>query len=369
MHLSRTQFLLIVILSFLTSLGHAGTDVKAYFSRPTSFLDPDNRLEKVLAQYIDGALSGTDAFMTFYQLKSPRIIKSLIKAHQRGVKLHLVMDNVAREKGYEKALSKLEKKLPVDSITVCAKGGCINPDKNNHNKFYLFERVKVEGKEYSHVSIQTSGNMKKSQTYNFNDMLVFENRLDIYQAYYQYWLALGSQVPKLDFMSTVNGIYQAGDETQTKLYFSPSTTIDPYLEELRNFNCGDGEILLSQSYFIGERGRSLLEELERIKTFSPNCRIEALVRSDKAHNDMKDLMVTSRISFKIINRIKSLGVSIHSKMMLLKDGAGKTRIVTGSMNISDRSLRGDETVLAISDASLYAQYSDYWHFAQKNTTR
>jgi len=347
--------------------GVACAGVSAEFNRPTSFLNSDHQLEKALIRYIDAAAPATRAYMSFYQLKSKKVISSIHRAHRRGVELHVVMDNVALERGYSKALQQLQAGLPTTSVTVCETPGCLNPDGNNHNKFFLFEKIVLDGLTQEFVTIQASHNFKKSQTFNFNDMLIFTERADIFRAFQSYWQALHHQSRKLDYMGSSTGQFLFPGADQTSLYFAPSLELDPYQAELESFVCGAGEVLLAQSFFAGTRGKALLERLERIKRQSPRCRIVALVRNDDAHNDLKKEMKASPVKFKQISRLKSLGVSVHSKMMLLKDEHGRKRVVTGSMNMVDRSLRGDETVIGITDGALYDSYLAYWEFINSHT--
>jgi phosphatidylserine/phosphatidylglycerophosphate/cardiolipin synthase-like enzyme len=229
--------------------------------------------------------------------------------------------------------------------------------------------VKFGDKVSSFVTMQTSHNFHFSQSFNFNDMLVFSERKDIFAAYKSYWQALHDQVKILDYMGTSQGVFHFDDIYKTAIYFSPSLSIDPYVEELKDFTCGSGEILLTQSFFSENRGRTVLKMLEDIKAKNPDCKISALIRADDGHNDMKTEIKNSTVKFKQINRIKSLGVSIHAKTMLLKNANGNKRVVTGSMNMTDHSLQGDETVLGISDDKVFDAYASFWEFVDHHTRK
>lgn len=351
-----------IFLLFFTSV--CAASVEPHFNRPKSFLRPDQTLETLLVRYLDAATPGSKVFASFYQLKSTAVVRSLLRAHGRGVQLNLVFDDIAREKDYRGTLADLLKVLPESAIFVCPEKGCINVRGNNHNKFFLFEKVSFAGVDVEAVTIQTSHNFKKSQTFNFNDLLIFSANRPVYSAFESYWQSLRD--PKRG--GEVAGVQRFEDELNTTLYFSPFVTADPYLEELKDFDCGaDGEILIMQSFFTDTRGLALLKRLEEIKRHSPDCRIEALLRDNDSHNGLKTEQDASALSFHRINRVRSFGVSVHSKLMLLKGGDGRKRVLTGSLNLTDRSLAGDEAAVAVTSSEAFDAYRAYWEFAKRHT--
>ena len=261
------------------------------------------------------------------------------------------MDNTAFKDSYKKVTDKLIEVVGDDSIKICRTRGCINPDRNNHNKFFLFEKIKIEEEYFEHTTIQTSHNFKKSQNYNFNDMIIFKNNYQLYASYLTYWEKLNSGEVDLDFMASPDGINSIGGKDKVKVFFSPSLSIDPYVDALKSFSCGNsGEILILQSFFIGTRAKKMLEELKRIKATFPKCIIRAILRDDEKHNDLRAEIEASGLDFYNIKRWKSGGISNHSKAMLLTDYSGRKVIYTGSMNISDRSLKGDEALIKLENA-------------------
>lgn len=363
----KRSLLLIFMISIMNL--NCFAQVEAYFNTPKSFLKSDTNLEKKMAFFIDAALPGSNSYMNFYQLKSKRILKAIDRAHKRGVLFHIVMDNHAIEPGdYKKEADKLIKIVGIENVKICQTGGCINPDGNNHNKFYMFDKIEIDGEVIEHVTIQTSHNLKKSQNYNFNDMLVFKNNFQVYVNYLTYWEKLNSGEIDLDYMAGTQGTYTINYPSKTQLFFSPSLSIDPYVDAFKNFTCGEnGEVLIMQSFFTESRGKAILNALIRIKNEFPTCSIRAIVRGDKKHNDLKEEMKASGLDFYIIKRKKSLGISNHSKAMLMTDHNGTKVLYTGSMNITDRSLRGDEALIRLEDDNIYEQYKNYWKKIRKRT--
>ncbi len=351
----------------LTSLSCLA-QVEIHFNTPKNFLHSDTNLEKKMEMYIDAAMPNSKSYMSFYQLKSKRIINAIERAHNRGVNFHIVMDDTALKKDYQESTDKLLKAVGNESVFICKTRGCINPDGNNHNKFYLFEKLQLGKNIVEHVSIQTSHNFKKAQRYNFNDMLVLKNNFQVYVNYLTYWEKLSSKEVNLDYMAGPQGTYSINDAHNTELFFSPSLSIDPYIDALKNFTCGNnGEILIMQSFFTESRGRAILKRLLEIKSNFPNCTIRAIVRNDKKHNDLKSEMKASGLDFHRIKRKRSLGISNHSKAMLLHDQSGKKVIYTGSMNITNRSLKGDETLIKIEDSKIYEQFKNYFLKMRRRT--
>ena len=359
--------LLLTLITGLTSV-NSFSQIEAHFNTPKNLLNSDSNLEKKMETYINAALPGSKSYMNFYQLKSKRIINAIKHAHDRGVNFHIVMDNTALTKSYKKSTDKLIKAVGQENVFICKTGGCINPNGNNHNKFYLFEKIELEGNIIEHITIQTSHNFKKSQRYNFNDMLIFKNNFQVYVNYLTYWEKLSSGEIDLDFMASPQGTYSINDKYNTELFFSPSLSIDPYVNALKNFQCGEnGEVLIMQSFFTESRGRAILKRLLEIKSEFPTCSIRAIVRNDKKHNDLKDEMKASGLDFHRIKRKQSLGISNHSKAMLLHDKAGKKIIYTGSMNITNRSLKGDEALVKIEDSEVYEKFKNYFLKMRRRT--
>jgi len=327
--MSKLFFILILSLAGLNSFAQ----VEAHFNTPRNLLNGDNTLKKKLQLYLDGALSNSRVHISFYQFKSNRILKAIKQAHERGVIFSIVMDNTALKDSYKEVTDKLIKIVGDQSIKICRTPGCINPDRNNHNKFFLFEKIKIEEESFEYTTIQTSHNFKKSQNYNFNDMIIFKNNYPLYASYLTYWEKLNSGEIDLDFMAS-------GD---------------------------NGEILILQSFFIGNRAKEMLKELKRIKATSPKCEIRAILRNDEKHNDLKNEIKASGLDFYNIKRWESFGISNHSKAMLLTDHLDRKIIYTGSMNISDRSLKGDEALIKLENVKVYEQFKNYWLKIRKRT--
>ena len=346
--------------------------IDAHFNIPKSFLFRDKTPEKVLISYLSYATPGSRVYMTFYQLGSKDVFNAIKGAAKRKVNFNIIMDDSSYRDAYKEITNKLKSLLKPNQITVCSKPSCRNNYGNNHNKFFLFEHVTMpSGKEVEYVSIQTSHNFKFSQEFNYNDMLVFKNNTQVYNAFLSYWEDLKSEEPIADYMSTKRGSVITSDKFTTSLYFSPSLDKDPFLDALRDFDCGPtGKVLIAQSFFKGLRGQKTMEHLKEIRNRSPQCKIELILRNNKHHNPFKKRLIKANFKVFVVNRLLRLGVGVHAKILLLENSLGEKLIFTGSMNLKDDSLsENEEVLLSVKSDELFAKYLVFWEAMKPNSLR
>ena len=153
----------------------------------------------------------------------------LIKAHQRGVKVQVILDGDTRG---GVVAAQLASGLGTDRsaaswLHVCTgpmSGGtaaCIG-DKGQHNKFYLFSKTG----DASNVVVQSSANLTdlNSSTY-WNNAVVLPGNKRLYQAYDGYFEDLAAERKNLDYYRVVNTGAAGGS---VRVHFFPKAgTADP----------------------------------------------------------------------------------------------------------------------------------------------
>lgn len=350
--------------------------INAFFNTPHSAKDY-SLLQRGI-RYLDGALPGSDVHIALYKMNEDSFIDALVRAHNRGVHIKIVLDRSALDRGYRRATRRLRDELPRDSVTICEASGCIGKD-NSHNKFLLFSRVKADADAAvisENLVIQTSHNFANHQNYNFNDMVVFSENQNLYDHYLRYWRDLKRQVKIRDYLHSENGTYidrNSGD-SRASVFFMPSPNFDPVAELFSRVDCSrGGTIRVAQSYWKGQRGESLLNRL--LELSKEGCTVEAVLRRNSDENEFKKEFRESDIeSFAFPS---SGRVDVHSKLFLISarvrnsENAPTSRpaqfLLTGSLNQKDDSLqKNDETLLIIENATLFEAYNRYWETMRSN---
>ena len=344
--------------------------IEPYFSIPKKkALLPvlDGSLDAKISELLSLAVSGSTVRATLYKFSTLSMTTPFVQAHARGVDVKLVFDNIANESSYKAVTQELQKELGAQNVHVCSQGACIG-DNNNHNKFYLFSKIADPSnpqKTLEHVVVQTSANLNLGHHLNFNDMLVIAGDTKLYDAYMQYWTDLDSENRDTDYIAGATGTVDAS--AGLRVYFFPSKGTDPVLEHLKDASCpAGGTIRVAQSDFKNKRTGLLLEELIALKS-KRGCDVGLVLRDDADNHYISELKA-SGLSVFVFNQILDLGISVHSKYLLidaeLTVGGSRKRqqvVLTGSSNFSRSGLDNDETILRLENAAIHAIYSANWN--------
>lgn len=279
----------------------------------------------------------------------------LIKAHQRGVGVQVVLDGDTRG---ATVAGRLSAELGTDTtagswVHLCTgppSGGtaaCIG-DKGQHNKFYLFSRT---GRA-SDVVVQSSANLTdlNSTTY-WNNAVVLPGNRRLYAAYTGYFADLAAERKNLDYHRVVQ-------TPGVRAHFFPNATTDPIVDYLGPVSCRRGTtIRVGMSEWDTYR-IAIPQRLRDLAAQGCTVRIVYGIMDD----EVKQLLLAEpRVELRTLGDGAALPGRVHSKYLLIEGSYDGDRdahwVFTGSHNYNQTSLRrNDETLLRLNDRSVYRQY-------------
>lgn len=284
----------------------------------------------------------------------------LIKAHQRGVKVQVILDGDTRGGA---VAARLASGLGTDRsaaswLHVCTgpmSGGtaaCIG-DKGQHNKFYLFSRTG----HASDVVVQSSANLTdlNSTTY-WNNAVVLPGNKRLHQAYESYFKDLAAERKNLDYYRVVNTGSAGGS---VRAHFFPKAGGDPIVEHLGKVSCRGGGTTVRVGMSEWDAYRIAIPE--RLRDLAAQGCTVKVVYGIMADEVKQVLLSEPRVELRALGTGGALPGRVHSKYLLIEgsyDGERHARwVLTGSHNYNLTSLRrNDETLLRLNNKTVYQQY-------------
>ncbi|MGW0481023.1 phospholipase D-like domain-containing protein [Nonomuraea sp. NPDC003214] len=274
----------------------------------------------------------------------------LLKAHERGVRVQVVLDGDARGKAVAERLAAV---LGTDTSAASFAHVCSGPmsggtaacvgDKGQHNKFYLFSRTGGA----SDVVVQSSANLTNlnSTTY-WNNAVVLAGNRRLHEAYASYFADLAAERKSLDYDRVVRTGAAGGS---VRAHFFPSAEGDPIVEALDGVSCRDGApIRVGMSEWDGYRV-AIAERLAELAR--QGCTVQVVAGVLDAEVEAA-LRAEPRIELRTLSSGSALPGRIHSKYLLV-DGW----VYTGSHNYNQTSLRrNDDTLLRLNNKAIHAQF-------------
>ncbi|WP_327107502.1 phospholipase D-like domain-containing protein [Nonomuraea glycinis] len=285
----------------------------------------------------------------------------LIKAHQRGVKVQVILDGDTRG---GVVAAQLASGLGTDRsaaswLHVCTgpmSGGtaaCIG-DKGQHNKFYLFSKTG----DASNVVVQSSANLTdlNSSTY-WNNAVVLPGNKRLYQAYDGYFEDLAAERKNLDYYRVVNTGAAGGS---VRVHFFPKAgTADPIVEYLDKVSCKGGRTTVRVGMSEWDTYRIAIPAKLR-DLAAQGCTVKVV--SGIMDDEVKQVLLSEpRVELRTLGTGGALPGRVHSKYLLVEGSYDGERdahwVFTGSHNYNLTSLRrNDEALLRLNNKTVYRQY-------------
>lgn len=354
---------MIIIFSFIlfSIIGNANTNnLNIEFSnlaQSRSDYSIHNKVIKLLEQ----AAPKSAVRINLYFLSYIPVAYAISSARQRGVDVKVIIDKASQS---FKAYQILEKSLNSASLcpegkclVVCGRGvrnlkfsgACIGR-RNNHNKFFLFEKL-INGE--SHVVVQTSSNMDIGN--KWNDLIQINENKNLYQSYLKYW-----QISKKEKkMRSYTHIHR---DQHVEAYFFPRASGDPIIDILNRVDCSQGgSIRIAQSRFTKDRAR-VAKKLMDLKR--QGCELDLLVAlNPKRGSPGRNILHILGENMKIVKGLHSKFFAIDAVL----DGKRQKFIITGSHNLNRNSLRNnDESLIVVKDIFAFDAYFNYWDVLKTN---
>ncbi|SIR80779.1 Phosphatidylserine/phosphatidylglycerophosphate/cardiolipin synthase [Natronorubrum daqingense] len=338
--------------------------IEPIFSYPTVGASDDVH-ERTVRDLLIRAVPGTAVHLTTFTFTRPPLARACIAAADRGVDIHLLLDD--NSVGAD-ATQLLRKQLG-DRVSI-TEDGAIGHN-NNHNKFLLVERL-TTGE--SNVVWQSTSNFTRKQLYRHNTSVVFREDDTLYDIYRHYWNELAAGNTDLDY----NRIEETDSAT---VYFSPRSDIDTHLEALRNVVPGPDTTIRFMNSIWNTNRLAVVNRLAEL--IEQECRVEVILNeSESTVGPNLRGAGAAVLEYPDISLSDGTGSEIppnvHSKNMLIDAdfdiGRGKTErrklVFTGSQNLSGPGLSdNDETFLQIEDDDVYCTFLADWKLVHEQGTR
>jgi len=321
-----------------------------------------------LIKYFDAATAGSVVYVNIYLFDYIPIINAVIRAHERGVKIHMLVDH-SRDESIETNVStiqKLQSKLTGQSsfsvvnndISAGASGSI------NHLKYALFADLQISEGKVKNVIFSTSSNFTAADMKKIQDAVIISDE-SLYHAFkanwekvhtyasggmsaydYQTYSSSNGDINAYFFPRRLNGAYEGNDtiiEILDKISDYENTTV-----QIGMSDWSDSRINVVQKLIaLQDKG----VKVEVIAKSSSGALIHAELQKLKEKGAYVNILV--------------LPVNIHAKFMLIKgtwNGKPNSEvIVTGTHNFTGNALKvNNEVILLLRNNTLFSDYQNYY---------
>jgi phosphatidylserine/phosphatidylglycerophosphate/cardiolipin synthase-like enzyme len=352
--------------------------MEAHFTDLRGGITADRSLLDHVVHMINSAPAGDTIRAAIYALDVTRVREALQNAHDRQVRVFVVMDGRHHpgdpHEGRSEDAELLQAHLDGESGTNfrwCVNSKDLNPalagwngciaraaNASMHSKLILFSHTR-DGTGTMRKGVVWFGSANLSsgsgeETYN-NGVTVYGDHA-LYDGFVRrYWRALwaGNRgFPANDFYDRSRGRgFFIGSTFDLRVFASPEANTDLVVERLKDVETGKGcEIHLAQASFNNSR-LDVARRLVRKK--AKNCLVSVAV--DSIGTEPLDTLLAAHIPVWCINT--------HDKFFIIKPGSRSSRrlVFTGSHNLTgDANYTNDELLVRLNDATMYEAFRDSW---------
>jgi len=323
-----------------------------------------------LIKYFDAAPEGAIVHINIYLFSYNPIIDAIIRAHERGVKIKLLVDR-SRNESIEtntSAIAKLQTKLTGHSTFTIVNNDISSGSSGsiNHHKYALFSELRVNGEGMvKNVVFSTSSNFTAADMKKIQDALIISDE-NLYNAFKQNWETTyryaGSGMTAYNYQT-----YSSWDG-DTNAYFFPrrmngsfegNDTIIEILEKISDY--ANTTVQVGMSDWSDTR-LNVVQKLIELK--EKGVTVEVIAKSSSGPQ-IQAALQTLKDKGAYVN-ILVLPVNIHAKFMLIKGGwNGKPNsevIITGTHNFTSNALKvNNEVIILLRNNGLFGDYQNYYH--------
>jgi phosphatidylserine/phosphatidylglycerophosphate/cardiolipin synthase-like enzyme len=305
-------------------------------------------------ELIDATPKGEEITVCVFKFSYKKMTEALIRAKQRGVAVRIILNKGSTS---NEVNQKNEKRLKEHFDDFYFIENDVSKKSIIHNKFILFSRTNVGGTFHNHIILQTSTNFQKKSANKLQDMVVFSDK-EIYDGYMKYWFQILSHrnkenLPEFNYFNVKNT-----SETM-QVYFYPKRKegkkygkddIKKILKSIQNPE--NATIKFAHGKWDGER-LDIIEELKELQSEGSNL---AIITNKNINEGARDELKQFGNDLILLNN----SINMHTKFLLIQDGNSKM-VITGSHNITERSLRENFEVLIVFHSELlYDSYANYF---------
>jgi phosphatidylserine/phosphatidylglycerophosphate/cardiolipin synthase-like enzyme len=351
------------------------------FNNPYGGTVAAHRIEHKIAKTIDSVKRGHKIRIASWNFRSNSIANALIRAHNRGVSVQVLMDygnwnpdipnQIARRTHVALARGDKHRKRDMRSWLRRCRGSCRGHHGIAHVKFYAFDKVQ---KKKDVVMYGSTNATELAATIQWNDIYTVRSA-----AKYRAFVKVFNQM-KHDHAVKQGFEHYSWSKGRFQLDFYPytgkHTKHDPVLRALRQVRCtgathgtgisGHTKIRVAQTATYGERGIALAQRLATMRKRGCNIRVVYAMFGTNALKIMRAAKVPLTHLAYDRNCDGIYDRYLHMKSMTVSGVFGKNthaRITwNGSANWTPVSLSSDEVVGRIQTGEAtgaYASWIDY----------
>ena len=337
----------------------------ALFSTRPAGDGPDGTLEDAIVALIDDAVPGSRIRVAIYTFTRARGSSALIRAHDRGVDVRVVLDG-GNTSAPASELAALRAGLGAARVTVCDAPGtaCVGSG-IMHHKTFLFSAL---GDGSRDVVVQGSHNLSNSQRSMHNNLLVVRGDAALFAAYERTWNDLRADVEIPNYYRI-----DAGD-LATRAYFFPRVAGDTVVSVLDNVNCDSTSRIRATMAFFTNARLAIAERLAARQREGCDVRVVIGDAEIRAGDRVLSTLRGAGVGVTLYPS-RSGGWSVHSKYLLIDapysgSAAHRRLVFTGSHNWTGPALTiNDETMLRVEDAPVFDAYLADWTLTRAAAAR
>lgn len=333
------------------------------------FMDPvkintkqsDTRIMDSLIRYVQHTPKDETIHVNIFLFSYKPLITALTAAYERGVTLHLLVDNGRDESEKENRQSIIDflslLKSPSRIVTVISDASATSI---NHNKYVLFTKVALPEGFARNVVFSTSHNFITAGTKKIQDATVISNAA-LYRAFLDNWNDMAGRAKS----GMKNFSYKVVDMDSIAVHFFPrrkngvwdgQDTYIEILDKITDYSSANVRVVMSDWSRVEVAAK--LTELQL-----KGVRVEVIAK-DKSDAGVLEELDRLKAAGGYVKVIKMAEKNTHSKITLISgtwDGKKQDLVFTGSHNYTYNALRNNnEVLLKIDRAKTFEEYNTYF---------
>lgn len=345
----------------------AGTSLPPFetvFSHRSDTDAPDTTIEDRIIALVDAAVPGSRIRVAMYTFTRATASAALVRAHDRGVDVRIVLDGGADGAGSE--VGALRTGLGAANVHLCDAPGtsCIGTG-IMHDKFFLFSELSDGSRD---VVVQASHNLTNAQLSMHNNAVIIRGDDLLFGAYEHTWNDLFSDVENASYYRIDDGALA------TRVYFFPrGSGGDTSVSILDNVTCdGTARVRVAMAFFTDARS-AVADALARLARAGCDVRVVAGDASIPVGTTVASTLTAAGVQ--LTRYPTRSGWDLHSKYVVIDAlYAGSTThrrlVFTGSHNWTGPSLTdNDEAQLRVEDDGVFDAYLSDWEHVRASASR
>ena len=369
-----------------TALGSYSPRTGAIFNHPLRD-ERERAINRHIRLSIESAPRGSFIRIISWNVKSRLYEDALIRAHQRGASVRLLMSNgLAEDQSAEGTYNNLRRALSqgnegrpagMSSWARTCVSSCRGSGGIAHTKMYLFSQAGTS----KYVTMLSSANMTEVAAMNqWNDVYTVAGREDVFTIFNNIFAEAAAD----RYARPPYRLYRTGPVRMEFLpYQGVQATGDPVLGELRRIGCtgavragidGYTSIRIAQTAILDQRGIEIAQRLKRM--WNAGCKIRLVYAV--MGKQVRDILtspggrgpVPMRQIVQDFDFDGSYDRYLHMKAMAVSGvyaGNRSARVVwNGTQNWTATALASDEAGFRIHSDNLERKYADWVNFLFNN---